>query len=520
MKILLVYPEYPPNTYWSFSHVMRYIGRRASMPPLGLITVAALLPEGYETRLVDMNVERLRDEDIRWADAVFTSTMIIQGPSFATVIRRCRAQGVPVVAGGPHPSAAPESVEGADHVIVGEAEEVLPRFLADFEKGCARPLYRAEGLPELAMAPIPRFDLLDLTAYHTMPVQYSRGCPFRCEFCDIWKIYGRRPRTKNRRQFLAELETLARLGWRGSVFVVDDNFIGDIPRVRAFLGELTAWQKARGYPFSLLTEASLNLARDETLLAGMREAGFGMVFLGIETPSVEGLLETHKPQNTRMGLLESVRAIQAQGIEVSGGFIVGFDSDPEDIFDRQIEFIQDAAIPMAMVGILTALPGTELQARLEREGRLLCETSGNNTHVGEANFVTRMPAGQLAAGYRKLVGALYDPALRSYFGRCRRMLRVRTPPVPCGQRTGWREVRAFLLSILTIPLRPYGRQFLRFLLWTLLRRSRRFPDAVRLGILGFHLQAITAEMLSPRTAERDVRLEAGAFEGALAPTPD
>jgi radical SAM superfamily enzyme YgiQ (UPF0313 family) len=491
MRILLVYPEYPRSTYWSFSRALPYMGKRASMPPLGLITVAALLPESWELRLVDMNTRPLLDEDLRWADAVFTSTMVIQSRSLEEVASRSRRLGRPVVAGGPHPSAAPERVDVADHVVAGEAELVLPELVRDLEAGRARPLYRAPRAPEPSEIPPPRYDLLDLSAYASMAVQYSRGCPFRCEFCDIWKLYGRRPRVKAAGPFLAELESLYRLGWSGSVFCVDDNFIGNPRAARELLPALEAWQRERGYPFTFYTEASLDLARDEGLLRGMRGAGFDMVFVGIESPSEEALRETGKMQNLRLDPLEAVRTIQASGLEVSGGFIVGFDSDHEDIFERQRHFIEEAGIPMAMVGLLTAAPGTDLHERLRREGRLLGESEGSNTEVLETNFVTRMPADRLRRGFGGLLGRLYDPTLRHYFRRCRLLL-ARLPRRPrVSRRIRWAEIRALLRSLAAIPFRRYGREYLALLLWTLARRPRHFPEAVRLGIMGFHFRAVT-----------------------------
>jgi radical SAM superfamily enzyme YgiQ (UPF0313 family) len=520
MRILLVYPEYPRDTYWSFSHALPYIGRRAPQPPLGLITVAALLPESYEVRLVDMNVEPLLDEQIRWADAVFTSTMLIQAPSLADVTRRCRRLGVPVVAGGPHPSSAESGIDGVDHLVAGEAEQILPAVLADLEKGRAKPVYRAEGLPEVTEAPLPRFDLLDMSAYASMSVQYSRGCPFRCEFCDIWTLYGRQPRVKETAQFLAELDALEAIGWRGNVFVVDDNFIGNPKVLKPFLRELAAWQEERGYPFGLFTEASMNLARDEELLREMRTAGFSAVFLGIETPSVESLLECHKTQNTRSDLLEDIRTIQGHGLEVFAGFIVGFDNDTEDIFDRQIEFIQEAGIPVAMVGILNAIPGTELAARLEREGRLRGDTTGNNTHLFETNFVTRMPAETLSAGYKKIIAAIYDPSMRNYFRRCRRLLERLGPNPHFRTQVGWREIRAALRSLGVVPFRRYGRQYLRFLMWTLFRRPEFLGEAIRMGIFGFHFRAITASALASAPSEEAVSMRAvRALAESAAPVP-
>lgn len=496
MNALLVYPEYPSQTYWSFSGALPYIERRAALPPLGLVTVAAMLPEHWDVRLVDMNVTRLLDADLSWADVVLTSTMVVQASSLDEVVRRCNRIGVPVVAGGPYPSISPECLEGVDHIFVGEAEGALDELIADLENGCARQRYDAPGAPDVNDSPIPRFDLLDLDAYASMAVQHSRGCPFACEFCDIWKLYGRVSRSKAPSRMTAELDALHDQGWRGAVFFVDDNFIGNRRLATNSLIALEQWQAPKKYPFNFYTEASVNLGADQELMGHMRDAGFTSVFLGIETPSVESLAGANKPVNARLDLLEVVRNIQAHGIEVQSGFIVGFDEDSDDIFDRQIAFIQEAGIPMAMVGILTALKGTDLYERVRAEGRLLRESAGNNTHGFEANFQTRMPADQLATGYKRVMHTLYGPDLRQYFDRCRRMLERLGPNGRFTRKIAGNEVRAMLRSFRTIVSRRFGRQYLRFLLWSLRRHPSRFPEAVRLAIQGFHFEGITREALA------------------------
>jgi radical SAM superfamily enzyme YgiQ (UPF0313 family) len=524
MKALLVYPEHPSQTYWSFSGSLPYIGRRASLPPLSLITLAAMLPEHWELRLIDMNVTPLRDIDLLWADVVLTSTMIVQAPSLADVVARCNRLGVPVAAGGPHPSISPERLTGVDHVFIGEAEGAIDAFIDDLEEGRARPVYRAGALPDINESPVPRFDLLDLQAYASMAVQHSRGCPFSCEFCDIWKLYGRRHRVKSPDRMTAEMDALYAAGWRGTVFFVDDNFIGNRRLAKRSLAALERWQEEYGFPFQFYTEASVNLGSDEEMMRLMRDAGFNFVFLGIETPSTESLAGANKPVNANLDLLDAVRRIQAYGIEVSGGFIVGFDEDTADIFDRQIAFIRDAGIPTAMVGILIALEGTDLHERLRREGRLLGDSYGNNTHGFEANFVTRMPADRLAAGYKRVMHTLYDPTLHNYFDRCRRMLERLGPNPRFTHPVSTREVRACFRSLRAIFTRSYGRQYLRFLLWCARYHPSRFPEAVRLGIKGFHFEAITREALacnaihhdSSRAAERLERLAGEARVHTLA----
>ena len=384
MKVLLINPEFP-DTYWSFRHALSFEGKRSAYPPLGLLTVAAMLPSSCEKRLVDMEVRRLKDSDIEWADLVMITGMLIQKEAQGQVVDRCKALGKRVAVGGPFVSTSAESLPAADHIFIGEAETTLPQFFKDLERGEAKAVYQASERPPLSLTPVPQFELAELNRYSAMSVQYSRGCPFSCEFCDIIEIYGRVPRTKSNQQMLAELDELKRIGWRGTVFVVDDNFIGNKRNVKNLLPDLVAWQEKNDFPFSLLTEASVNLADDTALLDMMRDAGFRRVFLGIETPVEESLKEAQKSQN-RGNLLDSVKKIQSYGMEVMAGFIVGFDHDPEDIFERQIDFIRESAIPLAMVGLLTALPDTQLWRRLKKEGRLLTESAGNNTS-DSLNFI-------------------------------------------------------------------------------------------------------------------------------------
>src|SRR2546426_1896007 len=412
MNALLIYPEFP-DTFWSFRHALKFIGKKSAFPPLGLLTISSMLPKAWNRRLIDMNVRPLTTADLKWAEVVFASAMYVQKESLKEVISLCKAQGKTVVMGGPYASMGLNDAIEADHVFVGEVETTFPGFLDDFERGEAKAVYQAAERPPLALTPIPDFGLAELSQYSDMSVQYSRGCPFNCEFCDIIEIYGRVPRTKSNQQILAELDALLRLGWRGTVFVVDDNFIGNKKNVRRLMPELAKWQEKNGHPFTLLTEASVNLADDTELLGDMQRAGFRRVFLGIETPVEESLKEAQKSQN-RGNLLDSVKKIQSYGMEVMAGFIVGFDNDPADIFQRQIDFIRKSAIPLAMVGLLNALPDTQLWKRLEREGRLLGEASGNNT-VCTINFKTRMDPALLIRGYQSIMRTIYSP--REYYQR-------------------------------------------------------------------------------------------------------
>src|SRR5260370_21035124 len=363
MKVLLVNPEFP-DTYWSFRHALPFERKRCAFPPLGLLTVSALLPKQWERRLVDLNVRALKASDIQWADMVFVTGMLVQKESVHAVVRRCKAMGKRVALGGPYVTTTIEDLPDVHHIFLGEAETTLPQFIEDLQKDSTSSSYQAAERPPLSITPVADFHLADLKRYSSMSVQYSRGCPFNCEFCDIIEIYGRVPRTKSNQQIIAELDTLLRIGWRGEVFIVDDNFIGNKKNVRLLMPELAEWSARNKYPFAFTTEASVNLADDDELLEQMRTAGFRQVFISIETPVVENLKEAEKGQNTRRDLIDSVRHVQSYGMEVLGGFIVGFDNDPDDIFERQMDFIRESAIPVAMVGLLAAIPATQLWRRL------------------------------------------------------------------------------------------------------------------------------------------------------------
>lgn len=488
MKVLLVNPEFP-NTYWSFRHALPFEGKRCAFPPLGLLTVSALLPPTWERRLIDLNVQRLRASDIEWADMVMATAMLVQKDSLWEVVQRCKARGKRVVLGGPYVTTSVAEIPDADHVFLGEAETTLPQFVKDLERGEAKPWYQAPERPPLSMTPVADYHLIDLKRYSAMSVQYSRGCPFSCEFCDIIEIYGRVPRTKSNQQMLIELDALRELGWRGTLFIVDDNFIGNKKNVRKLLPDLVEWQKKHGYPFSLLTEASVNLADDEELLDNMRQAGFHRVFLGIETPVEESLKEAQKTQN-RGNLLESVKKIQSYGMEVMAGFIVGFDNDPEDIFERQIRFIRESAIPVAMVGLLNALPDTQLWRRLEREGRLLSEATGNNTNCA-LNFITKMDPARLIEGYQTIMRTIYHP--REYYRRALDSLKRTTQdfvePNPFGLISG-----AAAFTRIALKLGVFDRErkeFWRFLSQALLRHRDRIAESLRLAAMGYHFRKLS-----------------------------
>jgi radical SAM superfamily enzyme YgiQ (UPF0313 family) len=479
------------------------------MPPLGLLTVAAMFPASWELRLVDLNVEPLDDSDLGWADLVLTSTIVVQQRSLGEVLARCNALGKPVAVGGPHPTSFASQISGADHLLLGEVEETFPCFLADWEAGRAVREYRPDSKPAMTATPVPRFDLLDMPAYGSMALQFSRGCPFDCEFCDITKLFGRVPRTKTNEQMLAELDALHSLGWRGALFLVDDNFIGNKREAMRLLPAIAAWQRQHGSPFDLYTEATVNLASSEPLMAAMVEAGFSMVFVGIESPNPEALRRTNKPQNMVRGdddhLFRAVRKIQEKGMEVTGGFILGLDGDGPEVFDAQVDFIQRAGIPIAMVGLLTALRGTDLYFRLEREGRLLEESSGNNVEV-VLNFVPELDRNMLIDGYRKVLASLYGPDLRTYFARCRTLVARlgRWPRIKRGPS------RAELLALVrSLRLQLFSRQgpaYAAFLAHTAFTRPIWLAKAIRLAVKGWHLQRFTAQMLA-RHAFRESAVE-------------
>jgi radical SAM superfamily enzyme YgiQ (UPF0313 family) len=418
LRVLLIYPLFP-KSFWSFDKAVELIGRKVSLPPLGLVTVAAILPQTWEFRLVDRNVVPETEADWEWADLVILSGMIVQKADMLHLIAEAKRRGIPVAAGGPSVTSTPEYAQkaGIDFLILDEGEITLPLFVEALERGETSGIFRSNGeKPDVTTTPIPRYDLLDLTAYTDMSVQFSRGCPFQCEFCDIIVLYGRKPRTKNPAQLLAELQTLYDLGWHYSVFVVDDNFIGNKRNVKLLLKELAPWMKEHDYPFTLITEASVDLAQDDELLELMMAANFSSVFLGIETPDTDSLEMTKKFQNTRDSLIEAVMKINRVGLRVMAGFIIGFDGEKPGAGDRIIHFVEETAIPFAMFSMLQALPNTALWTRLQNEGRLLAETNevaGNQTNL--MNFIPTRPIEDLAREYVRCFWELYEP--HRYLGR-------------------------------------------------------------------------------------------------------
>jgi radical SAM superfamily enzyme YgiQ (UPF0313 family) len=488
MKALLIYPEFP-DTFWSFRYALRFIHRKASSPPLGLLTIAAMLPREWEKKLVDMNTQRLDDADIRWADLVFVSAMSVQKESVKEVIYRCKTAGVRIVAGGPLFTTEYEAYGDIDHLVLNEAEITLPRFLADFKKGEPCRLYTTDKWADIRKTPIPLWNLIKVKRYASINIQYSRGCPFDCEFCDITLLCGRAPRTKNRDQIIGELESVYASGFRGQVFFVDDNFIGHKNKLKKeILPAIIEWMKKRKHPFSFNTQASIELADHKDLMKLMVRAGFDVVFIGIETPHEQSLAECSKFQNKNRDLLASVKNIQRAGLEVQGGFIVGFDNDPVTIFDTQIKFIQKSGVATAMVGILMALPRTQLYERLKKEHRLLKGNSGNNTDFS-INFVPTMDRDLLIRGYKKVLRTLYAP--KQYYKRVRTFLREYIPPRERKFHFRCSHISAFARSVIVLGIIGKERfQYWRLLVWTMFTRPRLLPQAVTLSIYGFHFRKI------------------------------
>lgn len=490
MRALLVAPQFP-DTFWSFQHALRFVRKRASFPPLGLLTMAGLLPEGWELRLVDTNVRPLKEADLEWADSVWIGGMTVQKTSALEILDRCLLAGKTTVVGGPMATCEPELFDHADHLVLNEAEVTLPRFLDDLAAGAARHVYADPAKPDLSLTPAPRWDLAEMKRYASMSVQFSRGCPYDCDFCNVTALFGKRPRTKEPEQVIAELDGLYTAGWRGPIFFVDDNLIGNRKEVRRLLPRIADWRQGKE-PTPLYTEATINLADDEDLQHAMVEAGFDTIFVGIETPDEEALGECRKTQNLQRDLVADVRKLHNAGLQVQAGFIVGFDSDTPTIFQRQIDFIQNSGIVTAMVGLLQAPVGTRLYESLKEQGRLLSGMSGDNVD-GTTNVLTKMPADALRAGYVSIMTSIYSP--EAYYQRVKRFLsdyhapRVRT-------RIRWPQLAAFGRSVWRLGFLNRGRfQYWRLLGWTLMRRPQHFSLAVRLWIYGHHFREVCRRRL-------------------------
>ncbi len=488
MNILLICPEYP-DTFWSFKHALRFVSKGAGQPPLGLLTVASLLPVAWEKRLVDLNLTTLDAEDLRWADYVFLGGMSVQAESARAVIARCNEVGTKVVAGGPMFTARHEEFHGVDHFVLNEAEITLPPFLEDLRRGQPKRLYTTDQWADLATTPLPMWELIDRRQYATMNLQYSRGCPYDCEFCDITVLYGRLPRTKSGAQVIAEMDALYRFGWHGHVFFVDDNFIGNRTKLKKeVLPMMIRWMEETQYPFTLGTEASLNLSDDPELLNLMARAGFEEVFVGIESPNAESLEECKKIPNKNRDLIASIKTLQKAGLQVQGGFIVGFDHDPPSIFDTLIRFIRESGIVVAMVGLLNAPINSRLYNRLGKENRLLKVFTGNNTDFS-MNFIPKMNHQALLDGYRKILATIYSP--KEYYQRVIDFLKTHEPLRQ--HRAPFRFAQLHAVSKSMFLLGVIGKErmyYWKLFFWSLFRRPRHFSTAITLAIYGFHFRRV------------------------------
>ena len=486
MNILLIYPAFP-DTFWSFKHALKFIHKKAALPPLGLLTIGAMLPKEWPKRLVDINVTKLTERDLEWADYAYIGAMVVQRESALNTVAQCKAAGLKVVAGGPLFICEHDLFDGVDHFVLNEAELTLPPFLNDLKQGCAKQVYTTAEFADIKGTPAPAWGLIDPKRYASMSVQFSRGCPFNCDFCNVTTLFGHKPRIKTAAQVIAELDGLYNLGWRGQVFFVDDNFIGNKKYLKShLLPALIEWHKdKKGIPFN--TEASLNLADNQQLMELMVEAGFDSVFVGIETPDEGSLAECNKKQNKNRNMVESVKLIQRSGLQVQGGFIVGFDNDTPSIFQRQIDFIQKSGIVTAMVGLLQAPAGTRLYKRLQREGRLMGNMSGDNTD-GTTNIIPRMELKALYEGYKNIVGQLYSP--KNYYKRVKTFLREYKAPKVETPLDFQRFLAVFRSSI---RLGVFGKerfQYWKLLTWTLVRRPGLLPLAITFAIYGHHFRKI------------------------------
>lgn len=488
MRVLLISPEYP-DTYWSFRYALKFVAKKAANPPLGLLTVASMLPAGWEKKVVDLNVSALVDRDIMEADYVLISAMSVQALSAHRVIERCQKLQTPIVAGGPMFTGDPDAYRHLDHLILNEAEITFPLFLADLEKGQAKHIYRTDAFADLSLTPAPDYTLINASHYAQLSLQYTRGCPFDCEFCEITSLLGRKVRTKSPQQILNELNQIYLTGFRGNLFFVDDNFIGNRRKLKKdLLPAICSWNEGHGSPFTFTTEASIDLADDPELMRAMVAAGFEKVFVGIETVESESLAECNKNHNLDRDLSQSVQQIQSAGIEVTAGFIVGFDSDTPGVFQRQINFIQQTGIITAMVGLLNAPNRTRLYHRMKKEGRLREGFDGNNCS-DTMNFIPKMDKEKLLAGFRSINQSIYSP--KAYYRRLKAFLKNFQPGVKGSKRVTREKITALLRSVFYLGILNRGRiYYWKLFIWSLLVRPRMFPLAITYSIYGYHFRKV------------------------------
>lgn len=492
MNILLVQPSFP-DTFWSFKHALKFIDKKVSNPPLGLLTVAALLPETWHKKLIDLNCSKLQSKWIDWADYVMISAMNIQRSSVLEIIQACKKHNKKIIAGGPLFTSEHEQFPEIDHFILNEAELTLPPFLHDLENCTPMRVYQTSEYADIKRTPVPLWELLDLRSYESMNIQFSRGCPYNCDFCNVTALLGHRPRTKSAEQLVHELDSIYQLGWRRNIFIVDDNFIGNKKVLKnEILPALIDWRNGKeGCLF--ITEVTINLADDPDLLEMMVKAGFTSVFVGIETPDEESLEGCNKKQNTNRNLMEAVNTMQRAGLHVMAGFIVGFDTDKPSIFSRQIEFIQKSGIVTAMVGLLQAPHGTKLYQRLAGEGRLLDEMTGDNTD-GTTNIIPKMKADTLIRGYQRILSSIYSPPM--LYQRIRTFLTTYNP-VHKPVRLELSEIKAFFRSIFVLGLFGSERRYYwKLFFWALRHKPAVFPLAITLSIFGYHFRKVSLSVVS------------------------
>lgn len=488
MNVLMIYPKYP-DTYWSFKYALKFISKKAAVPPLGLITVSAMLPGDWHKKLVDLNIENLQDTDLLWADFIFLSGMYVQKASVNEILERCGQFSAKVIAGGPLFTQDYADYPSIDHFVLNEAEITMPQFLADWKKGHLKRIYQTNDYADLSLTPVPDYHLLDMKAYASMNIQLSRGCPYNCDFCEITALLGHKVRMKSCAQILQELDALFKLNWRGAVAVVDDNFIGNKQMVKtSILPGMVSWMKFRKYPFSFSAQTSINLADDDQLLQMMRTAGFNSTFIGIETPDEKSLHSCHKVQNEHRDMLESVKQIQQAGLQVSGGFIVGFDTDTESVFRRQVDFIQKSGIVSAMVGLLNAPKHTKLYRQMEQENRLTEDLTGSNTDF-TMNFKPKMNRQSLLKGYRHIINSIYRE--KPYYKRIRALLKNYKPVKTGKGNLDFAHIKGFLKSMYILGLASKGRlEYWKFIGWTIIKKPKLFIDAVTLAVYGYHFRTI------------------------------
>jgi len=489
----MVYPSYP-ETFWSFKHALKFISKSAALPPLGLLTIALYLPKEWNTKLVDMNCEKLKIEDIVNSDYVFISAMAVQRESAKKVIKICNDLKIPIVAGGPLFTMEPDTFQDSvDYFVLGEAEEIMEELVNDMQEKSLKRYYAKPNFYDIEKTLPPRWELLNMKKYGSMSIQYSRGCPYNCEFCDIGALNGRKPRTKNSKQLIHELQALYEAGWRRSVFFVDDNFISNKSKLKnEILPEIIKWQKEHDYPFSFYTEVSIDFSNDKELMNLMHNAGFDTVFIGLETPDVDSLKEANKYQNLKRDLQESIKKIQSYGFEIQGGFIVGFDNDKPTIFDKMFEFIQNNGIVTAMVGILNAPRGSELYNKLLKENRIKGEISGNNVDVN-TNIIPKMNFDFLVNNYKNLVNKLYSP--KYYYERMKQFLVNYIPPNNSKPKIGLLEIKAFIKSIFVLGILGKERKhYWKTFFWSLFKKPQVFPKVISLSIYGYHFRKISSKL--------------------------